>query len=113
MLFALSILASTVQTEDREDETGSGSLRKKRAHQIQPYRGTRGGPRRSAARAAARRPARDRETRPRETILEASRAPTGAGLLGIIATCGVKAGMVASGQGASCPFSVRVATEAE
>ena len=53
MLFALSILASTVQTEDREDETGSGSLRKKRAHQIQPYRGTRGGPRRSAARAAA------------------------------------------------------------
>merc|ERR1719424_580391 len=111
MLFALSILASTVQTEDREDETGSGSLRKKRTHQIQPYRGTRGGPRRSAARAAAG--ARPRDAPPRETILEASRAPTGAGLLGIIATCGVKAGMVASGQGASCPFSVRVATEAE
>ena len=66
-----------------------------------------------AAAPRARRPARDRETRPRETILEASRAPTGAGLLGIIATCGVKAGMVASGQGASCPFSVRFATEAE
>ena len=44
---------------------------------------------------------------------EVHRAPTGAGLLGIIATCGVKAGVAASGQGASCPFSVRVATEAE
>merc|ERR1719424_1799092 len=68
MLFALSILASTVQTEDREDETGSGSLRKKRAHQIQPYRGTRGGPRRSAARAAAGGGARPRDAPARDYI---------------------------------------------
>merc|ERR1719424_631127 len=68
MLFALSILASTVETEDREDETGSGSLRKKRAHQIQPYRGTRGGPRRSAARAAAGGGARPRDAPARDYI---------------------------------------------